>query len=259
MDPSRRCRDPLARAEISFLDVSSMGKGVAARSLLHVLMRSGAGRPHLMKGNGRMLLRKCLLLVFVATSWLAVGGCSGSDSPTPSEFEPESEPESELEFKPQSEPPRSSMSIGQTGGTLQVEGVALHVPAGALQQDQMITVTVSAQPAPVGFRAASPVYHFEPAGLQFRTPATVEIAFSGPPDGLQLLWSGGGSNFAPIESVAVGQTLRGTVNHFSEGVAVRVDTTTQQQDAGTHNDASQGDARADADASQGDARVDARK
>ena len=66
-----------------------------------------------------------------------------------------------------------SNTIGPRGGRIEIAeaGVALTVPAGALTEPVEITVR-----APAGAEMA---FEFEPHGLQFLTPATIEVRVHG--------------------------------------------------------------------------------
>ena len=71
-------------------------------------------------------------------------------------------------------------TIGPSGGSIQVNGHVLTVPAGALSRN----VTISAT-APTGFVAS---VQFQPEGLRFARPATLTLDYSSCPLGrLQLL------------------------------------------------------------------------
>lgn len=69
--------------------------------------------------------------------------------------------------------------IGPNGGSIQVNGHVLTIPAGALSRNVTITAT-----APSGFVAA---VEFQPQGLQFARPAKLTLDYSSCPLGrLQL-------------------------------------------------------------------------
>lgn len=119
--------------------------------------------------------------------------------------------------------PGASATVGAEGGSLEADGVALEIPAGALDEDTEITIT-EMDDEPDGFTLASPVFDFSPAGLTFAVPAEVRIE-AGDGDA-QLFWtaaSGGG--FELVESVRDGDDLVGAVDHFSRGFAGRPGTT----------------------------------
>src|SRR5262245_45274089 len=78
--------------------------------------------------------------------------------------------------------------IGPEGGELSGGGMTLTVPPGALSETQTLSVRVAEEPAPDGGASFSPVYHFEPEGLQFAVWAEVLVELSDQGIGT-LLWS----------------------------------------------------------------------
>jgi len=91
--------------------------------------------------------------------------------------------------------PQAKATIGSGGGTVGFSDgrFTLTVPAGALSNDTQITVIeISGNDIPAELRSSSvrKVYDMQPDGLQFTTPATVEIHTTGsatPPDGTPLV------------------------------------------------------------------------
>src|SRR5262245_42580218 len=78
-----------------------------------------------------------------------------------------------------SDSPKQIMgSIGPSGGTVAMaDGSAqVAVPANAVNTTTAISITTdtTSVPAALGF-AVSPVYHFQPDGLQLAQPATVTL------------------------------------------------------------------------------------
>lgn len=68
-----------------------------------------------------------------------------------------------------------SAMVGSEGATLTLANVEVTVPAGALSTPTLLTVTETTMATPTGYRAFSPMYHFEPEGLAFAAPVTVSI------------------------------------------------------------------------------------
>jgi hypothetical protein len=142
---------------------------------------------------------------------IAVGGvvicaaCSSSSSPPQSQG------------GPQGTGTKTSATIGASGGVLtHPDGATLTVPAGALDADAKIIIT-STTASPEGFSTwSSPVFAFEPSGLPFKMPATVDLAFTGSPTNPALYWStasgyvplpasvDGGKASAPVAALGVG-------------------------------------------------------
>ena len=113
-----------------------------------------------------------------------------------------------------------SASIGPTGGSLVLEGATLTVPAGALANENNITITSTTGAGPAGASRYSLVYTFEPKGLVFQAPATIEITYSGTADTAQkarLFWSSSdGLQWETIATATVTTTsAKGQVSHFS--------------------------------------------
>jgi hypothetical protein len=65
--------------------------------------------------------------------------------------------------------------VDSAGGAIELEGATLNIPAGAVPDGQMITVTSSTAPAPEKYESFLPVFVFEPSGLEFAIPVTIEM------------------------------------------------------------------------------------
>lgn len=109
-----------------------------------------------------------------------------------------------------------SAEVGPEGGTLAGGGVTLTIPAGALEQPETLKVHVDDVPAPDGGAARSPVYRFEPAGLELLELALVEVDVDGDDVGT-LLWTtlDDPDVFEEI-GLASGGHAEGNTWHFSE-------------------------------------------
>lgn len=113
----------------------------------------------------------------------------------------------------------ASASIGPTGGSVELEGAVISVPAGALDQQTTISITSTTLAAPVGYQAFSPVYRFAPEGLVFKTPVTVRLPYSGDPRLAVLFHSeaNSASRFERVVGTSASGVLTATVTHFSLG------------------------------------------
>ncbi|MCC7538373.1 MAG: IPT/TIG domain-containing protein, partial [Deltaproteobacteria bacterium] len=115
-----------------------------------------------------------------------------------------------------------SATIGPEGGSLALgDEVSLEIPPGALEAPTTITLSRTAEPAFEGWEAYSPVYRFEPEGLQFAVPAQVSIRFDGDPSRVELPWRADAAD-APTEHVQTGvegDRVLGEVSHFTLGLA----------------------------------------
>ncbi|MDP3235737.1 MAG: hypothetical protein Q8N26_23330, partial [Myxococcales bacterium] len=110
--------------------------------------------------------------------------------------------------------------VGAEGGEIKLEGATLDVPRGALPDGQMITVTSSPTPAPEAYQSFSPVYTFEPAGLEFAVPVTIRLRATVPGGSrLVVFWTKKGSTtqFDELASTQSGDTVVAQVTHFSSG------------------------------------------
>lgn len=110
-----------------------------------------------------------------------------------------------------------SATIGAAGGEISFESVTLTVPAGALGADQEITITSLTGDGPDGAKLFSPRYEFKPTGLDFTAGATVKMTFVGDAAHAALLWSETGVEYEEVDTDVTGQTITGTVTHFSQG------------------------------------------
>ncbi len=125
-----------------------------------------------------------------------VGGCGGDDDPA------------------------DTGVIGPAGGSVSGAGIALTIPAGALDADVEIGITDTGGDAPDGFTASSPIFRFTPEGLSFAVPIAVSVDFTGAADGVALIWSlPSGDGFESLGGSIEVQTVTGQVSHFSEGFA----------------------------------------
>lgn len=111
----------------------------------------------------------------------------------------------------------ASEIVGTEGARIEGPGIALDVPAGALGRTTKITISV-ADEVMSRFERHSPIYRFEPEGLEFETPVRVEIDAAGAPLGSVVMWTRHGDpsvfEFAGFVEDGVGAA---EVTHFSEG------------------------------------------
>ena len=114
----------------------------------------------------------------------------------------------------------TTATIGPEGGQISLEGAALTIPAGALAAPVDIKVTSSAVAVPK-FEMATPLYVFEPDGLEFAQPVTITMTAPAALKATTMLLStvhAGGPDvtwFQDLHGTASGQTITGTMNHFS--------------------------------------------
>jgi hypothetical protein len=135
---------------------------------------------------------------------LALMGCTSSHPPD----------------RPVEAPPAGTATealIGSEGGTIDLGELALAVPVGALDRDTMIKVTVTDNPAPARFGSYSKVYRFEPSGLRFAAPASIEIPFEGSNRLATIFWTNEDGNYAALRTTIDGHVARAEIEHFSMG------------------------------------------
>ena len=146
---------------------------------------------------------------------------------------------------------KQEQMIGTTGGALELEGTKLTVPAGALPDGKVISVTSSTTPAPAQFESFSPVFVFGPAGLEFSTPVTIEMrAVLAGGSRLAIFWTKKGSTteYEELPSTQEGAVVRAQVRHFSSGFIAE---SRGETDAGADAGAGGGSAGVDAGAGGG--------
>src|SRR2546423_15619065 len=80
------------------------------------------------------------------------------------------------------EPSSSSQTIGPEGGVLELGGMTLTVPRGALAAPKELSVQTVTTGLGADMTLYSPVYRFAPRGLLFRRPCTLAIHVDGKPD-----------------------------------------------------------------------------
>lgn len=94
-------------------------------------------------------------------------------------------------------------SVGATGGALDLEGLHLEVPAGALGTTVELEVQRSPEAAPSlpGVMALTPVFDFGPDGTTFASEVSVTFTLATPPAGAALplvYWTQADGTFAPL-------------------------------------------------------------
>ncbi len=110
-------------------------------------------------------------------------------------------------------------TIGATGGQISLNSTVLTIPAGALAMDTVITLTQTGDSAPSGMSAYTPIYKYEPEGLQFLKPASVTFELPSPADSPSVFWSNAAGGFDDLRGKIVGRAITGSIMHFSKGYA----------------------------------------
>ena len=155
---------------------------------------------HSSKGNQQMNISRfgVLLLACLALPGAACGGSSTEPGPDVPEVK------------------TTHISAAKGGTVAAPDGTSLAIPAGALDADADITLSVGA----ASNGAKSSVYTFGPDGLKFTKPATLSIKTAGltPPSGQALALAVlDGTTWTPVEgSTVAGDTVAAPILHFSQ-------------------------------------------
>ena len=131
-------------------------------------------------------------------------------------------------------------TIGQGGGTVELDDVLIFIPVAALTGDTDITVTELTEDAPPPYINYSSVYLFEPEGLEFALPVELHIPLADATDPYWLFWSTDVEDvYEPLEFEVVGTRARTEVSHFSTGfvgtLETQVDTFTDEGESHSFN------------------------
>lgn len=105
-----------------------------------------------------------------------------------------------------------------SGAEIAIDGLRLIIPAGALAEPVSIRLVRTMSPGPEGHELFSPVFGFEPAGLSFLSPVTVEIDFHGEPGRAAVYWSIPAEEAYELRETTIedGRAIA-TIEHFSTG------------------------------------------
>jgi hypothetical protein len=107
--------------------------------------------------------------------------------------------------------------IGPSGGTVTAPGLELVIPPGAVTSDQMITITTTNGPAPVGYAGQSAIYHLEPEGLVFTQPVSVTLDLASVAARTRVFWSKlGNPGFDDRGGAITGSAITASNTHFSD-------------------------------------------
>lgn len=153
-------------------------------------------------------------------------------------------------------------TIGKAGGSLSLPGATVTIPPEALPEDRTVAITETSEAIPADYDAYSQIYRFEPSGLVFMRPVSIELGFAGDASRASVLWSSPSSGrYEPLVSTVSGAKVSALVEHFSYGFAGSVRATDGgRADAALPRDAGETDAAEDArggDAARPDAEADA--
>lgn len=208
---------------------------------MNVRLQTRSSRQSLRAMANRLLLRFSPLVLAGMLLPLGMAGCSdsdeveacegqecdngpGDDSGTPLDDAGAdvSDGDSSVDADGGEKPMTASATIGAEGGTIEVLGLALSVPAGALSEDKLLTVTRTSQGAPEGASKGgyTMLYRFDPEGLVFDLPVSVSFslspAFLSKP--LAVFWSelGDENSFENIGGTKGKDAIVAETSHFSQ-------------------------------------------
>lgn len=113
---------------------------------------------------------------------------------------------------------RATRVVDASGEILGLEGLTLTIPAGALEEPTEISIVATDRSAPEPFHAFSPLFRFEPSGLEFAVPVTVTLPFDGEREIATVFWTERESDaFSARPTETEGYFATATIHHFSQG------------------------------------------
>jgi serine/threonine protein kinase/formylglycine-generating enzyme required for sulfatase activity len=97
-----------------------------------------------------------------------------------------------------------SAVVGPAGGVVELDGVTVLIPGGALEDERTVLIARTDDEPPTGVKALSPIFRFTPADTEFRTSAKLTIPFNGDADtDAALYWKRPGGDFEKLSTGAV--------------------------------------------------------
>lgn len=171
-------------------------------------------------------MRRILLSALVPA--LLVAGCT-SDAPTPvaptaappaAVLQPSLDLTDVLQFVslPDLTAPRRAERwiVAAEGGSVELHGFRVDVPAGALPHDALVTIDLPTNPLHAGYVLAE----FGPHGIEFNTPVQISFPLTGvllPAGAIGVArWEQGGWTSLGGTIAPDGSELRSTTPHFSQ-------------------------------------------
>lgn len=110
----------------------------------------------------------------------------------------------------------STLIDDSAGGVLMLASLTLDVPGDAVDEDTEVSVEAIDEELPELFEAFTPVFRFEPAGLEFNTPVTVRIPFEGDAELATIYWTtDDGETYAALDTRIEGGMAVAETTHFS--------------------------------------------
>ncbi|MCB9557931.1 MAG: hypothetical protein H6707_17595 [Deltaproteobacteria bacterium] len=115
----------------------------------------------------------------------------------------------------------AQQGVGPAGGTVELAGVKLEIPAGALDATTQIAVSSVSSGYPAvksGTRTVSLFFALTPHGLTFKTPVTLTIPLKTTPTGTVTLYHAqdGGTSWSAVSGATTsGNKVSAQINGFS--------------------------------------------
>ena len=145
----------------------------------------------------------------------------------------------------------TSATIGATGGTVTgSNGTSVTIPAGALSQNTLITVTTESNTIDItNTKLVGPVYRFGPEGTQFAVPVTVTVSYepSALPSGtaassiVMMTAPASSTDYTALTTTIADSThVSAQTPHFSDFVATVATTVGPDQGVVVHDQGSSG-------------------
>lgn len=108
--------------------------------------------------------------------------------------------------------------IGAEGGVVEVDGLALSIPEGALTENTTITVErLNAVPAEYSawMKTGTAIYRLSPAGLHFAKDVEVRVAATQKADYIGAMWTDEAAQMTFVAFSQDGEEIVARANHFS--------------------------------------------
>ena len=131
-----------------------------------------------------------------------------------------------------SELPPLATVVGPDGGRVELDGVVLDIPAGALEEPIVIQISDYGSPA-ARFDGLSPLWAFEPQGLPFALPVELHVPYTPLDPVPRMFWFDPDGVYAALDASFDGGVAHATIDRLSKGFVAARPVETVQFDAHT--------------------------
>lgn len=114
-------------------------------------------------------------------------------------------------------PPTAAVMVGPAGGQIDVDGVVLDIPAGALEDSVEIRIVDTGEAPPPPYVGLSTVWSFEPDGLVFAAPVEVQIPYDASAPVPRFFWSDDAGGYTALDATFADGMATASIEHFSTG------------------------------------------